>query len=133
MVYKWYFFCQLGDYMPPTTLYGNQKTTIDITFEHKEDKERIVSEPPILFWGDLLVSGRVTQHEHPTNHWFIHGCFQKEWYPQIIHLFIGFSIIFTIQIFGGFSTPIFGNIHIGVNQRFGNLKVNVQSSHLWFW
>ena len=30
--------------------------------------------------------------------------------PQIIHLFIGFSIIFTIH-FGGF-TPIFGNIHI---------------------
>ena len=30
--------------------------------------------------------------------------------PQIIHLFIGFSIIFTIH-FGGF-TPIFGNTHI---------------------
>ncbi len=28
--------------------------------------------------------------------------------PQIIHLFIGFSIIFTIH-FGGFTTPIFGN------------------------
>ena len=29
MVYKWYIYsgiyCQLGDYMPPTTFYGNQK------------------------------------------------------------------------------------------------------------
>ena len=30
--------------------------------------------------------------------------------PQIIHLFIGFSIIFTIH-FGGNTTPIFGNTH----------------------
>ena len=29
--------------------------------------------------------------------------------PQIIHLFLGFSIIFTIH-FGG-NTPIFGNTH----------------------
>ena len=32
--------------------------------------------------------------------------------PQIIHLFIGFSIIFAIH-FGGFP-PIFGNIHINI-------------------
>ena len=27
-IYKWYIsgiYCQLGDYMPPTTFYGNQK------------------------------------------------------------------------------------------------------------
>ena len=29
--YKWYIsgiYCQLGDYMPPTTFYGNQKQTL---------------------------------------------------------------------------------------------------------
>ena len=31
--------------------------------------------------------------------------------PQIIHLFIGFSIIFTIH-FGGFTTPLFGSTPI---------------------
>ncbi len=35
------------------------------------------------------------------------GCFQKQWYPQIIHLFIGvFHDIFTIH-FGGFQPPLF--------------------------
>ena len=34
--------------------------------------------------------------------------FPKKWYPQIIHLFIGFSII--NHSFWG--TPMFGNIHM---------------------
>ncbi len=38
------------------------------------------------------------------------GVSQKNGYPQIIHLFIGFSIIFTIH-FGAFP-PFFGNTHI---------------------
>ena len=48
-------------------------------------------------------------------YWFLmiqYGCWTKNSgkTPQIIHLFIGFSIIFTIH-FGGFP-PIFGNTHI---------------------
>ena len=42
----------------------------------------------------------------------IYGCFQKivGFLSQIIHLFIGFSMIFTIH-FGG-KPPIFRNTHI---------------------
>ena len=78
----------------------------------------------------LLVKNRVPSHEgkgmfvekiHPNGVSFyiekggrgaqgLYGCFQKSWYPHIIHLFMGFSIIFTIH-FGVFP-PIFGNIHI---------------------
>ena len=44
--------------------------------------------------------------------WFLTGVIiLPMWYPQIIHLFIGISIIFTIH-FGGFP-PIFGNTHMG--------------------
>ena len=43
------------------------------------------------------------------------GSFQQYGYPQIIHLFIGFSIIFTIH-FGGFP-PIFGNTHIWLHSQ----------------
>ena len=45
-----------------------------------------------------------------------YGCFQKSWYPQIIHLFIGFSNIFTIH-FGG-QIPLFLGWH-----PYDNLKV----------
>ena len=42
---------------------------------------------------------------------YVYGCFQQNRgeNPQIIHLFIGFSIIFTIHFRGN---PIFGNNHI---------------------
>ena len=48
---------------------------------------------------------------HGDNHDYLYGCQPKNngKTPQIIHLFIGFSMIFTIH-FGGFP-PIFGNTH----------------------
>ena len=36
-IYKWYIsgiYCQLGDYMPPTTFYGNQKKPLKKPNEH---------------------------------------------------------------------------------------------------
>ena len=62
-----------------------------------QPRERKVLEISTAFLLDLrcvLMSGAKKElgYSYP-----IYGCFQKQSYPQIIHLFIGFSIIFTIH------------------------------------
>ena len=77
-----------------------------MTFESKQEQYDKITYYHFLCHANITID----DFQNVQYYLYIYGCFRKYWYPQIIHLFIGFSIIFTIH-FGGFP-PIFGNTHI---------------------
>ena len=61
MVYEWYIsgiYCQLGDYMPPATFYGNQKQPLikvpSLKLTANAPANGCLEYDPASFWGCLV-------------------------------------------------------------------------------
>ena len=68
-IYKWYFSCQLGDYVLPTTFYGNQKQPLrrvivskDFPPNKKPKMGTVFYWNGMVFYRQMALNGKLYQH-----------------------------------------------------------------------